>query len=247
VAAGEIRHALRFTAPQTREDHVWPARHDASDLTASRYPPMGQRFRLKASFDVSPFPAQVQVILRALKKYGMILADNGSSWFLSGAPDPRWDDDALHTLHQVRGSDFEAVDVSSLMTDPDSAQTGGPTSTTCTADDDTLCLNRGRFRVEVTWRNFQDETGNAHMVPAVDSPDSGLFWFFDPDNWEMLVKVLDGCRSNGHYWVFAAATTNVAYTLKVTDTETGEERRYRNKLGVSAAAVTDSVAFGTCP
>jgi hypothetical protein len=86
---------------------------------------MGQRFRLRAEFDVSRFPPQVQVILQALKRYGMILADNGSSWFISGAPDERWDNDVLHELHQVHGSDFEAVDVSSLMVDPDSGQVRG--------------------------------------------------------------------------------------------------------------------------
>jgi hypothetical protein len=122
VASGEIRHAIRFTAPQTRRAFVWPARHYASSLTDARYPAMGQRFRLKASFDITPFPAEVQVILRALKKYGMILADNGSSWFLSGAPDPRWNDTNLRTLRNITGSAFEAVDVSSLMIDPNSGQ-----------------------------------------------------------------------------------------------------------------------------
>jgi hypothetical protein len=122
VAAGEIRHALRFTAPQTRRAYVWPARHYASSLTGMQYPPMGQRFRLRADFDISGFSDEVQVILQALKRYGMILADNGSPWFISGAPDGGWDDDALHDLHQVHGSDFEAVDVSSLMVDPDSGQ-----------------------------------------------------------------------------------------------------------------------------
>ncbi len=124
VVAGQIRHAIRFTAPQTRRDYVWPARHYASSLTGSEYPPMGQRFRLRADFDVSTFSPQVQTILRALKKYGMMLADNGSAWYLSGAPDPRWDDETLvGELRQVKGSDFEAVDVSSLMVDPDSGQT----------------------------------------------------------------------------------------------------------------------------
>ncbi len=123
VASGEIRHALRFTAPQTRGAYVWPARHYASSLTAFNYPPMGQRFRLKAAFDVSPFSAEVQVILRALKKYGMILADNGSSWYISGVPDPRWNNDKLvNELRQVTGSNFEAVDQSSLMVSPDSGQ-----------------------------------------------------------------------------------------------------------------------------
>jgi hypothetical protein len=125
VAAGEIRHALRFTAPQTRRAYVWPARHYASDLTGAQYPPMGQRFRLRADFDVSGFFSETQVILRALQTYGMILADNGSAWYVSGVPDERWDNDVLHELHQVEGADFEAVDVSSLMVDPDSGQVQG--------------------------------------------------------------------------------------------------------------------------
>jgi hypothetical protein len=119
----EIRHALRFTAPDTRRAYVWPARHYASTLTGTRYPPMGQRFRLKAGFDLSGFSPEVQVILRALQTYGMILADNGSPWYLSGAPDERWDNDVLRELRQVYGSDFEAVDVSSLMVDANSGQT----------------------------------------------------------------------------------------------------------------------------
>jgi hypothetical protein len=115
VASGQIRHALRFTAPQTKKSFVWPARHYASNLTASKYPPMGQRFRLKAGFNISGFSPQTQVILRALKRYGMMLSDNGSAWYISGAPDKRWNNDVLHELSRVRGSDFEAVDVSSLM------------------------------------------------------------------------------------------------------------------------------------
>ena len=123
VASGEIAHAVRFTAPQTRQDFIWPARHFASSLTASNYPPMGQRFRLKAGFDISGFSAEVQVILQALKKYGMILADNGSSWFISGVPDSGWNNDILvPELSQVTGSNFEAVDESSLMIDADSGQ-----------------------------------------------------------------------------------------------------------------------------
>jgi hypothetical protein len=122
VTKGEIRHALRFTIPQTRREYIWPARHFASNLTGQQYPPMGQRFRLKAGFDISGFSPEIQVILRALKRYGMFLADNGSAWFLSGTPDERWDNDILNELKQVRGSDFEAVDESSLMQNPDSGQ-----------------------------------------------------------------------------------------------------------------------------
>ncbi|HUP97416.1 MAG TPA: hypothetical protein VM073_05720 [Usitatibacter sp.] len=121
VAAGEITHALRFTAPQTQRAFVWPARHFASSLTGAQYPPMGLRMRLKAGFDVSTFSPPVQVILRALKKYGMILADNGSAWFVSGVPDPRWNDDMLvGELARVKGSDFEAVDAGGLMVASDS-------------------------------------------------------------------------------------------------------------------------------
>lgn len=122
VAAGEIRHALRFTVPQTRRAYLWPARHFASALTGAQFPYMGQRFRLKASFDISGFAPPVQVILKALKKYGMFLADNGSSWYLSGVPNEKWDNDQLHQLHRVPGSAFEAVDQSSLMVDPNSGQ-----------------------------------------------------------------------------------------------------------------------------
>ncbi|HXI43392.1 MAG TPA: IPT/TIG domain-containing protein [Bryobacteraceae bacterium] len=121
VAGGEIQHAVRFTAPQTRNTYLWPARHQASDLSALNYPPMGQRFRLKAGFDIAGYAPTVQVILRGLKKYGMILADNGSSWYIGGAPDDRWDNDTLHQITQLQGSDFEAVAESSLMAQPDSA------------------------------------------------------------------------------------------------------------------------------
>jgi hypothetical protein len=130
VASGEIAHAVRFTAPQTRNAFIWPARHRASSLTGQQYPPMGQRFRLKADFDISGFSRDVKVILTALKKYGMILADNGSSWYISGSPDPRWDNDVLHQLGSVTGSAFEAVDESSLMVDQNSGRVKRPSPPT---------------------------------------------------------------------------------------------------------------------
>lgn len=128
VASGEIRHAIRFTAPETQRAYVWPARHFASSLTGSEYPPMGQRFRLKADFDMSGYAAEIQVILLAMQRYGLILADNGSAWYLSGAPDERWDNEQLRELKTLTGDDFEAVDVSSLMLDPDSGQVRQSTS-----------------------------------------------------------------------------------------------------------------------
>lgn len=109
VTRGAIDHAVRFTCPRTRRAFVAPARHYASSDTSSALPPMGMRVRLKASYDVSSHPAEVQVILRAMKKYGMILADNGSGWYVTGAPDTRWDDDRLGALKRVPSSAFEVV------------------------------------------------------------------------------------------------------------------------------------------
>jgi hypothetical protein len=123
IEAGEIRHALRFTAARTQSTYVWPARHQAGSTNNLDVPPMGQRFRLKPSVNISAYSSTNQIILRALKTYGMVLADNGSNWFLSGAPDDRWDNDELRELQNgIRGSDFEAVDVSSLKISEDSGQ-----------------------------------------------------------------------------------------------------------------------------
>ena len=116
VEQREIRHALRFTCPTTRRAYVWPARHFASSRTDANLPPMGMRVRLRADFDVSTFPAEVQVILIAMKRYGMLLADNGSGWFVSGAPDSRWNDDSLAALKRVSSSNFEVVRMGTLVT-----------------------------------------------------------------------------------------------------------------------------------
>lgn len=117
VEQKEIRHALRFTCAVTRRAYVYPARHFASSRTETNLPPMGMRVRLKANYEVSAFPPEVRAILTALKKYGMFVADNGSSWYLSGAPDSRWNDDNLHTLQSVRGKDFEVVKMENVMTE----------------------------------------------------------------------------------------------------------------------------------
>jgi hypothetical protein len=109
VKRGVIDHALRFTVQRTRRSYVFPARHFASDSTDASLPPMGLRLRLKAGFDVSVYPRQARIVLIALKRYGMLVADNGSSWYITGAPDPRWSNDQLHTLGGVKGSDFEVV------------------------------------------------------------------------------------------------------------------------------------------
>jgi hypothetical protein len=114
VAGGVIDHALRFTASRTRRQYVYPARHFASSSDDPALPPMGLRVRLKASVDISGYPKQARVVLQAMKTYGLILADNGSNWYVSGAPDPRWSNDQLHTLGAIKGYDFEVVDTSSL-------------------------------------------------------------------------------------------------------------------------------------
>jgi len=113
---GEIKHALRFTVQTTRRAYVAPARHWASSNTSTNLPPMGMRVRLKSSFNISGFSPAMQVILRALKKYGMIVADNGSNWYISGAPDPLWNDDELSTLKTIKGSNFEVVKMDTIVT-----------------------------------------------------------------------------------------------------------------------------------
>lgn len=116
VTRGEIRHALRFTVRRTQHGYISPATHWASRSSDRNLPPMGLRFRLKSDYDISAFPKNAQVILKALKTYGMIVADNGGDWFLSGAPDARWDDEQMSTLKRLRGRDFEAVKTGDLVT-----------------------------------------------------------------------------------------------------------------------------------
>ncbi len=111
---GVIDHALRFTAQRTRRAYVYPARHYASSSSDPSLPPMGLRVRLKASVSIASFPRQARVVLRALQRYGMILADNGSPWYVSGAPNRHWSNDQLHSLGRLTGADFEVVDTSSL-------------------------------------------------------------------------------------------------------------------------------------
>jgi hypothetical protein len=114
VARGAIAHALRFTAPRTRRAYLYPARHFASSSTDSSLPPMGLRVRLKAGVRITALPHQARILAETLKRYGMILADNGSPWYISGAPDRRWNNDDLHRLGRLTGHDFEVVDTRSL-------------------------------------------------------------------------------------------------------------------------------------
>ena len=126
VAAGQIQHALRFTLPQSRAAFIPPASHWAATSSSSLAAPMGMRLRLKSSFDISSFSASVQVILNALKKYGMIMADNGSAMYISGAPDSRWDNDDLHNLSQVPASEFEVVQMNPVYTSANVPQGAAP-------------------------------------------------------------------------------------------------------------------------
>ena len=114
VARGAIRHALRFTVQRSRRSFIYPARHFASSLTDPSLPAMGQRLRLKRSVRIGGFPRQARVVARALQRYGMLVADNGSDWYISGAPHPRWSNDQLRALKQLSGSDFEVVDTTKL-------------------------------------------------------------------------------------------------------------------------------------
>ncbi len=183
ILAGEIRHAIRFTVPQTQKAYVWPARHYASSLTGVQYPPMGARFRLKASFDISHFSPTNQIILTAMKRYGMMLADNGSSWYISGAPDDRWNNDDLHALTTILGSNFEAVDVSPLMVDPNSGQAGQTSvSVAVSPSSASVAVNAQRqFAATVTGNSSQAVTwdvngsiGGNSAVGFIDSI-SGLY------------------------------------------------------------------------
>jgi hypothetical protein len=122
VAAGRIDHAIRFTAPVTQRSYVWPARHQAGSTNSAAAPPMGAWFRLRPDYDTSRFTGAARVIADAMKQHGMILADNGSAWYISGAPDERWNNTNLHQLDVITGSDFQVVDSGQLMVHPDSAQ-----------------------------------------------------------------------------------------------------------------------------
>jgi hypothetical protein len=114
ASTGHIDHALRFTVQRTRNTFIYPARHQASSSSDPSLPPMGLRVRLKASVDISKLPRQARIVAQAMKTYGMIVADNGSNWYVSGAPSPKWSNDQLHALGALHGSDFEVVDTSKL-------------------------------------------------------------------------------------------------------------------------------------
>jgi len=154
VASGAIHHALRFTVPKTRQAFTPPASHWASSITDPNAPPMGMRLRLKAAFDISGFSAENQVILRALKQYGLILADNGSAVYISGAPDPRWNNSDLHNLGQITASDFEVVQMSTIYTASNVPRGAPPAIGSFTANP--LSVSAGQ-PVTLTWATTNAE------------------------------------------------------------------------------------------
>ncbi|HVS14168.1 MAG TPA: hypothetical protein VMV46_09605 [Thermoanaerobaculia bacterium] len=254
--SGAIRHAVRFTAPRHSGGFEWPARAPASETSSPQQPPTGQRFRLRRDLDLSGYAPRVRAILVALQRYGMVLADVGAPWSLSAAPDARWKERELAQLAGIRGADFEAVDVAPLRGVGDTGRAlvaperppvalAAGTPFDCVPAADVACVDRGRFEVRVAWT---DAEGVERPAIAADagSRDTSLFWFFEPLNWELMVKVIDGCAVNGHHWVFFAGTTDLGFSVSVSDTRSGERRVYRNPAGEPAAAVTDSQAFAEC-
>ena len=255
VAAGEINHALRFTAPRTRKVFIWPARHYASSLTSMSYPPMGQRFRLRADFDVSDFSPEVQVILRALKKYGMILADNGSAWYISGAPDPRWNNDVLvGELGRVLGSDFEAVDESSLMLSPDSGQvrqasldSQAPTIPTGLAA--TVVASN---RIDLSWNASDDNVGvdgyliyrNGTRIAATASLAYQSVGLIPSTSYTYRVAAFDAAGN-----ISPQSTAVTEMTLPVTSTtfKPGDQVLIKGQTGILSVPSESGTIIGTQP
>jgi hypothetical protein len=157
VAAGQIQHAIRFTLPQTRNAFTPPASHAAGNSTNSLAPPMGMRMRLKANFDASSFSTNVQIILNALKKYGMIVADNGSAMYISGAPDDRWDNNDLHNLGQITASAFEVVQMNPVYTPSNVPQGAVPNIVSFGADSTSVAAGTS---VTLSW----NVTGAAYPI-----------------------------------------------------------------------------------
>jgi hypothetical protein len=228
-----IRHAFRFTARDSN-GHVFPASHDAGSNSSA--PPMGARLRLKAGKDLSGYPPAVRKIFQAMKTYGLILADNGSDMYIQGTYDTRWDNDVLNpAFASLRASDFEVVKL---------GWQGPPPVVPCAAGASRLCLQGGRFAVDVEYI-LPDTTSGPGQVRTLTA-DTGAFWFFSAENLEMLVKVLDACALDKRHWVFAAGLTNTQVVLTVTDTTTGAARRYVNPQGINFAPIQDTGAF-PCP
>jgi hypothetical protein len=228
-----IRHAFRFTV-RNSNGHVFPASHDAGSNPAA--PPLGTRLRLKANVDVSGYPPEVQKIFQAMKTYGLILADNGSDMYVQGTYDTRWNNDVLNpAFGSLTAADFEVVQL---------GWKGPAAQAPCAAADTQLCLAGSRFAVTTQYILPDGTSGPGHIIPL--TADTGAFWFFSGANLEMLLKVLDGCALDNHFWVFAAGLTNAQVVTTVIDTRTGAARRYVNPQGIAFAPIQDTQGFA-CP
>jgi len=233
-----IRHAFRFTVEATNS-HVFPASHDAGEALGAL--PMGARLRLKAGKDLSGYPPEVRKIFQAMKTYGLILADNGSDMFIQGTYDPRWDNDVLNpAFASLHASDFEVVQLGWRPSGPPP-----PPPAPCVPGDRSLCLEGDRFEVRAEWTRSTGQTGFGHAVPLTS--DTGYFWFFLETNVEVVVKVLDGCPSNSHHWVFAGGLTDVRVRLTLRDSQTGAVKEYNNPQGTAFRPIQDTGAFASCP
>jgi len=171
-----------------------------------------------------------------MKTYGLILADNGSDMYVQGTYDTRWDNDTLNpAFGNLTAGDFEVVRL---------GWKGPATLAPCAAGDARLCLEGTRFAVSTEYVLPGGTSGPGHTIALTG--DTGAFWFFSSANLEMLLKVLDGCAVDGHFWVFAGGLTNAQVVTTVTDTRTGAARRYVNPQGIAFAPIQDTRAFA-CP
>ena len=203
VASGRIDHAIRVTVPGERQEtSLAGVRHDAGTAN-SNLPPMGLRLRLKAQFDVSPYPHDDQVILQAMKTYGVIVADNGSPWFMSGVPDERWNNDVLQQLRTVHGSDFEAVDESSLMIDASSGATRAatpPPPAPLPVGDGPGATSTGPGTEDVFVRGFDDGLWTRHLAGSIWGP------------WTSLGGIITSAPSASGVDVYARGGDNALWT-----------------------------------
>jgi hypothetical protein len=239
VAAGEINHAIRFTVPHTRREFIWPARHYASSLTDKMYPPMGQRFRLKAGFNIAGFSPEVQVILKALKKYGMILADNGASWYISGVPDERWNNDILvNQLKLVKGSDFEAIDESSLMLDPDSGEARTDISHLNPSPPDQPV--RLIFIHHSTGENWL-ANGNGRLGIALRDNN----YYVSDTNYGWGPGGIGSLTDIGHWWRWFRGPSSGSYLNELYD-ESGQHSSYSRMVETPPGNENEVVLFKSC-
>jgi hypothetical protein len=185
VESGAITHAIRMTAESTDTSFIWPARHEAGSSSNPDLPPMGARFRLKASYNISGYSPQAQVVLRAMQQYGLILADNGSNWYFGGTADPAWPSALVNELKEVPASAFEAVDESSLMVDPNSGQArqiGGPVSCSAAPGYRLAAADGGVFSFCAPfYGSMGGHTLNQPIVGMAATPDGGGYWLVAAD------------------------------------------------------------------